>query len=213
MAWRRRTTIHRASGALVCGAVLLVGTVSGVPAQQPIRPVPLTPFGDGQDSVLMENLTYRVGTTSHVIVVPAGFVTDFASTPRAIWSVLPPTGRYQQAAIVHDFLYWDQGCTREQADALLRVAMAESKVDPGQRDIIWSAVRSFGSSAWTANARAKADGQMRIIPASGLPIPALVTWAEYRVTLRATGVGPDATPTAPPAYCVAAELVNLDAPE
>jgi len=50
--------------------------------------------------------------------VPAGFVTDFASTPRALWSVIPPTGRYQLAAVVHDFLYWDQGCTREQADTV-----------------------------------------------------------------------------------------------
>jgi Protein of unknown function (DUF1353) len=77
-------------------------------AQQPIAPVPMTPFGDGQDSVLTQNLQYRVLQTNFVIVVPAGFVTDFASTPRALWSVIPPTGRYQLAAVVHDFLYWDQ---------------------------------------------------------------------------------------------------------
>ena len=81
-------------------------------AQQPIAPVPMTPFGDGQDSMLTENLQYRVLQTTFVIVVPAGFVTDFASTPRALWSVIPPTGRYQLAAVVHDFLYWDQACAR-----------------------------------------------------------------------------------------------------
>lgn len=78
-------------------------------AQQPIAPVPLTPFGDGEDSVLTKDLAYQVLQTNFVIIVPAGFVTDFASTPRALWSVLPPTGRYQLAAVVHDFLYWDQG--------------------------------------------------------------------------------------------------------
>src|SRR6266850_4958854 len=78
-------------------------------AQQPIRPVPFTPFGDGQDSVLMADLKYQIGNTNYVIIVPAGFVTDFASTPRAIWAVLPPVGQYQLAAVVHDFLYWDQG--------------------------------------------------------------------------------------------------------
>jgi hypothetical protein len=62
-------------------------------SQQPIVPVPLTPFGDGEDSVLTQNLEYRVLQTTFVIVVPAGFVTDFASTPRALWSVIPPTGR------------------------------------------------------------------------------------------------------------------------
>lgn len=206
-------TVIRATRALFCGAAVLLAAASTGLAQQPIRPVPLTPFGDGQDSVLMENLAYRVGTTSHVILVPAGFVTDFASTPRAIWSVIPPAGHYQQAAIVHDFLYWEQGCTREQADALLRVAMAESRVAPAQRDIIWSAVRSFGSSAWAANARAKAEGQPRVIPASALPIPALVTWAEYRQKLKSEGLRAESTPTSAPEYCTAAALVNLDAPE
>lgn len=89
--------------------------------QQPIAPVPMTPFGDGQGSVLTQDLQYRVLQTNFIIVVPAGFVTDFASTPRALWSVIPPSGRYQLAAVVHDFLYWDQGCTREQADAILRL--------------------------------------------------------------------------------------------
>lgn len=72
-------------------------------AQQPIAPVPMTLFGDGQDSVLTQDLQYRILQTNFVIVVPAGFVTDFASTPRALWSVIPPTGRYQLAAVVHDF--------------------------------------------------------------------------------------------------------------
>jgi hypothetical protein len=97
----------------------------------------MTPFGDGQDSVLTGNLQYQVLQTTFVIVVPAGFVTDFASTPRALWSVIPPTGRYQLAAVVHDFLYWDQGCTREQADAIFRVAMAEGNVKPYERDLMW----------------------------------------------------------------------------
>ena len=64
-------------------------------AQQPIAPVPMTPFGDGQDSVLTQDLQYRVLQTTFVIVVPTGFVTDFASTPRALWSVIPPIGRYR----------------------------------------------------------------------------------------------------------------------
>jgi Protein of unknown function (DUF1353) len=152
-------TFRTAAGVLLCCASLVATDAPYARGQQPIPPVPLTPFGDGNDSVLMAELSYRIGETNHIIVVPAGFVTDFASTPRAIWSVLPPTGRYQMAAIVHDFLYWDQRCTREQADALLRVAMAESLVGPFKRDIIWRAVRDFGDAAWIANARAKANGR------------------------------------------------------
>ncbi len=178
-------------------------------AQQPIRPVPLMPFADGNDSILMADLRYQVGTTNFVVVVPAGFVTDFASTPKAIWAVLPPFGQYQLAAVVHDFLYWDQGCTREQADALLRVAMAESKVDPIKRDIVWQAVRRFGNSAWTGNTTAKAAGQPRIVPEADRAIPALMTWAEYRAQLMARGVRPEPTPATPPSYGGAAALVHL----
>jgi hypothetical protein len=193
---------------MVSIAVVLVAS-GEVRAQQPIRPVPLLPFGDGQDSVLVADLTYRIGTTNFVIVVPAGFVTDFASTPRAIWAVIPPTGQYQLAAVVHDFLYWDQGCARQQADELLRVAMSESNVKPFERDIIWQAVRRFGETAWTGNALAKAQGKPRIIPTAEMDIPALVTWPEYQAQLVAKGVRPQPTPSTPPAYCGAAAAVVL----
>ena len=200
-----------ASAACLVGLSALISP-SDAMAQQPIPPVPMTPFGDGQDSVLMADLAYRIGDTSHIVVVPAGFVTDFASVPRAFWAVLPPFGRHQLAAIVHDFLYWERGCTREQADALLRVAMAESAVDPAKRDIIWQAVRAFGGTAWTSNASAKAAGQPRIVPKDDLKIPPLVTWPEYRAQLFAKGVRPQPGPASPPDYCAAASLVSLDAP-
>ena len=123
--------------------------------------------------------------------------------------MLPPFGNYQLAAIVHDFLYWDQACTREQADALLRAAMAESRVDPVKRDVVWQAVRRFGQTAWDENARAKAAGQPRIIPAASLDLPPLMTWPEYRAQLVANGVRPLPTPTPAPSYCTAAVLVPV----
>jgi hypothetical protein len=195
-------------GAFCLTGMLLIEHVTS--AQQPIRPVPLTPFADGADSVLMADLRYQIGTSNFVIVVPLGFVTDFASTPRALWAVLPPVGNYQLGAVVHDFLYWDQGCTREQADDLLRAAMTESRVDRTKRDIIWRAVRRFGQSAWDQNAQAKAAGQPRIIPVADLDLPPLVTWLEYRGQLIAKGVRPAPTPTTPPTYCTAANLVPLE---
>ena len=136
--------------------------------------------------------------TTFVIVVPAGFVTDFASTPRALWSVIPPTGRYQLAAVVHDFLYWDQGCAREQADAIFRVAMAESNVKPFERDLMWQAVRRFGESAWNDNAAAKQAGKPRIVPPAYMNIPPLVTWPDYQTQLMTQGIKPaPASPTPP----------------
>ena len=178
-------------------------------AQQPIVPVPLTPFGDGEDSVLTQNLEYRVLQTTFIIVVPAGFVTDFASTPRALWSVIPPTGRYQLAAVVHDFLYWDQGCTREQADAIFRVAMAESNVKPFERDLMWQAVRRFGEAPWSENAAAKQAGKPRIIPTAHMNIPPLVTWPEYQSELMMQGVRPEPASPSPPIYCTAGTSATL----
>jgi Protein of unknown function (DUF1353) len=181
-------------------------------AQQPMVPVPMTPFGDGQDSMLTQNLQYQVLQTTFIIVVPAGFVTDFASTPRALWSVIPPTGRYQLAAVVHDFLYWDQGCTREQADAVFRVAMTESNVKPFERDLMWQAVRRFGQSAWDGNAAAKQGGKPRIVPAANMNLPALVTWPDYQTQLMMQGIRPELTPPTSPMYCPAGTNAPLPSP-
>jgi uncharacterized protein DUF1353 len=195
--------------AAACTLGVLVFESVGLSAQQPIRPVPMTPFADGQHSLLNTDLQYQIGDTKFIIVVPAGFVTDFASTPRAIWAVLPPADHYQLAAIVHDFLYWDQGCTREQADDLLRAAMAESRVDRVKRDLIWQAVRRFGESAWVQNASDRSQGLPRVVPAADLAIPALMTWPVYRAQLVVKGIRPAPPPSPPPAYCTAAQFVKF----
>jgi hypothetical protein len=39
------------------------------------------------------------------ILIPAGYVTDFASVPMLLWSFFPPIGKYNRAALVHDYLY------------------------------------------------------------------------------------------------------------
>jgi hypothetical protein len=45
-------------------------------------------------------VTQRLGR----IEVPAGFITDFNSTPRLLWNVLPPT-ECAEASVPHDLLY------------------------------------------------------------------------------------------------------------
>ena len=40
-------------------------------AQQPIKPVPMTPFADGANSLLNEDLHYRIGDTKFTILVPS----------------------------------------------------------------------------------------------------------------------------------------------
>src|SRR5215212_4579600 len=96
----------------------------------------LQPFDDGNDWIVMTPMKY-----GDRIVVPAGFVTDLASVPRALCTILPSTGSYLRAAILHDFLYWDQTCTRDEADALLRTAMLDANVPAWKREAIYAGVR------------------------------------------------------------------------
>jgi len=51
---------------------------------------------------LVEDFTES--TTYGTITVPKGKITDLASVPRILWVLLPPFGRYSQAAVIHDHL-------------------------------------------------------------------------------------------------------------
>lgn len=87
------------------------------------------------------------------VAVPAGFVTDFASIPRALWWLYPPDGPWCQASVVHDVLYRTQPCERVVADALFLQAMAVSRVPAHRRWIMYLALRLAGGVAWKANQR------------------------------------------------------------
>jgi len=85
------------------------------------------------------------------IEVPTGFDTDYASVPRIFWSVYPPDGSYTEAAVVHDFLYDEQPCTRAEADAVFMEAMVALGVPWLRRQILHKSVRAGGWIAWRRN--------------------------------------------------------------
>jgi hypothetical protein len=140
--------------------------------QQPIGAPLVQPFNDGQQWVVTAPLSYRIGETDYVITVPAGFVTDFASIPRVFHSLLSPTDRPGCGGIVHDFLYWEQSCTREQADWILMLAMMESGVDAVTRNLVYKVVDWFGENAWEMNRQERNTGLPRVIPPEFMKIPA-----------------------------------------
>ena len=78
------------------------------------------------------------------VLVPVGFVTDLASTPRFLWSIFPPAGPWIRAAILHDYLYSLSDCSRFLADALFREAMHDLGVPCWRRVVMYYAVRLFG---------------------------------------------------------------------
>lgn len=112
------------------------------------------------------------------IVVPKGFVTDFASVPRPFWALIPTDGEYVTAAVVHDWLYWNQATTREVADQALKDCMVELGVTEPQLTTVYQGVNLFGGSAWRENAQRKADGERRVLKKT--PEDLRVRWSEWK---------------------------------
>lgn len=105
--------------------------------------------------------TYHVGRKGSAdrITVPAGFETDFASTPRWSWPLVPPLGRYARAAALHDYLYETQTRPRAEADRIFAEAMGVARVPAALRIGMWAAVRLFGGRAWRKESGGKPVGQ------------------------------------------------------
>lgn len=112
------------------------------------------------------------------VTVPPGFVTDFASIPRMFWSVLRPDGEYAYAAVVHDYLYWTQTRSREEADDILKMAMEDFEIGPAKAGVIYNAVRLGGQAAWNGNAKRKVQGEKRIL--TRFPQDPRLTWEDWK---------------------------------
>jgi Protein of unknown function (DUF1353) len=67
-----------------------------------------------------------------------------ARIPQIFHSLLRQNGSYLLPAVVHDYLYWKQTCTRDQSDQILRLGMIENQVPELQRVAIYGAVRFAG---------------------------------------------------------------------
>lgn len=168
---------------LMAMAALLVADAAWAQAAPP--PATEREFADGNAWTLAEPMSWEIGSSGVLITVPENFVHDKASIPRALWSFLPKNGQYTRAAVIHDYLYWSQHCTREQADNLLVIAMKESDVGWWTRKTVYRGVRLGGGSAWDANRTDRANGLPRFNPRD--PMPANVTWPQRRLTLAARG--------------------------
>lgn len=119
------------------------------------------------------------GQPYRAVRVPMGFVTDLTSIPQGLWSFgLRPEGPHSYAAIVHDWLYWTQERTREEADQILLFALEDSKVDVALCNRIYNAVRLGGGLSWKMNATLKKNGEKRLL--KKFPTDFTVTWAEWK---------------------------------
>ena len=112
------------------------------------------------------------------VSVPSGFVTDFASIPRALWTALPRDGDYVWAAVVHDYLYWYQTTTKDVADDVLKAAMVDFKIPFAQRTAIYEGVHLGGTSSWNNNTQLRQNGEKRTLKL--FPDNPTISWEEWK---------------------------------
>ena len=112
------------------------------------------------------------------VTVPKGFVTDFASIPRIFWSVLRPDGEYAYAAVVHDYLYWIQTRSRDEADHIFKMAMEDFEISALTVGAMYRAVRVGGGSSWDGNAQKKSQGEKRIL--AKFPQDPRMKWEDWK---------------------------------
>jgi len=114
---------------------------------------------DGRNWKLLKPIVYQA-RDGRVFVVPRGASTDGASTPALIASLLPPTGLYWLAAILHDSAYQNTletnlggkaNLSKDECDSLLKEAMELSGVDPTTVEVIYEGVRLGGAPAFRAD--------------------------------------------------------------
>lgn len=113
------------------------------------EPLLVTPYSSTEWRIERSFIYYIDKENESYIIIPVGFITDFASIPRIFWSILPPFGQYAQAATIHDYLFegglihhgeLSAGCTYQEANDIFNEAMKVLKVPKWKRIIMYSAV-------------------------------------------------------------------------
>lgn len=99
---------------------------------------------------LLTLLAYKSDVADTIFVVPAGFITDFASVPRIPIAYLLTGGTAHAAAVVHDFLYTNHEVPRAMADAVFREAIIASGGPSWRAWMMWAGVRIGGGGSWDA---------------------------------------------------------------
>lgn len=118
--------------------------------------------------LLLTTFEYRLGSDdgSEFVRVEAGFVTDFASIPRPLWWLWPPSqGPYLAATLVHDCLYKTgyvvnretgarRTINRGEADDVMKEIMEVCETPLATKRGLFRGVRLGGWLAWARHRKA-----------------------------------------------------------
>ena len=127
-------------------------------------------IGGQRVGIVMSDWIYCYPPTGEVILVPRGYMTDFASIPRAARSFIDIFGNNAEAAVAHDWLYAvGEAGKRPYADDLFRYALMEQGVNLVTRNLMHAAVNAGGGDAYVRPSEWDARfGD----PITGQPLPA-----------------------------------------
>lgn len=106
---------------------------------------------------LLTDLVYQSDIIGTTLTIPAGFITDFASLPRAPFVFVVFGDRAHKAAVVHDWLYTTHFYTREESDNVFYEAMIASGMHPDIAKMMFEGVRLFGASHWDEQGQLQPD--------------------------------------------------------
>lgn len=109
---------------------------------------------DGHNFTLLDGFTYTT-KSGEVISVPAGTTSDGASTPKAMWNIIPPFGPYWKAAFLHDFLYRYTQKSKEYCDNIIDEAMDSLGVNDIEADTIYEGVHLLGWSSFEGDRKSE----------------------------------------------------------
>jgi hypothetical protein len=94
------------------------------------------------------DVTFDTAVAGARIIVPPGFVTDFASVPRVPLAFMLVGDRAHVAATIHDFLYTTGIWHKNIADLVFKEAAIATGVAPKWAEIMYQGVRFGGEAAW-----------------------------------------------------------------
>jgi hypothetical protein len=114
------------------------------PANHVFTPVPWS----DTDWIVRDKLKFCSVILQDFIEVQPNFVTDFASIPDLFRFKYLPTGRWRLAAVLHDWLFWNQLCTFEQANDVLKEAMLVCGCGAMDANLFHFAVSMGSRSVW-----------------------------------------------------------------
>ena len=114
---------------------------------------------DGRHQLIQDLWIYSAAL-DRILLVPLGAITNYASSPRVFWGIVPPDGPWKWAAVAHDAGYHGElvdvtgmrvYLTKTQADNLFGELMAVPPCDAVARWKRWvmvKFVRRFGTGAY-----------------------------------------------------------------